>query len=151
MAGLSSSPRRRRRRHHPETTITDLDEDAITHCTTFLTVRDICNLSMTSTTLKRLAYSDSVWQRYLPLISFNSINYFFQFIVMANFTVDCLPRFRKLLKTLLMCDDASVRSWRSSRLRWWPDRITDVFGLYCKSDTSIIQLIWKKEIFAYKL
>lgn len=103
MAGLSSSPRRRRRR--PETAITDLDEDAIAHCTTYLTIRDICSLSMTSTTLKRLAYSDSVWQRYLPLISFNSINYFFQFIVMANFKVDCLSRFGKLPKTSLMCDD----------------------------------------------
>ncbi|XP_045816846.1 mitochondrial division protein 1-like [Trifolium pratense] len=45
----------------PATTITDLNEDSIGHCATNLTLRDVCNLAMSSTALKRLAYSDSVW------------------------------------------------------------------------------------------
>ncbi|GAU47547.1 hypothetical protein TSUD_284140 [Trifolium subterraneum] len=45
----------------PATTISDLNEDSIGHCATNLTLRDVCNLAMSSTALKRLAYSDSVW------------------------------------------------------------------------------------------
>ncbi|XP_050908711.1 uncharacterized protein LOC127122411 isoform X1 [Lathyrus oleraceus] len=43
------------------TTITDLSEDSIGQCATNLTLRDVCNLAMSSTALKRLAYTDSVW------------------------------------------------------------------------------------------
>ncbi|KAL9323432.1 hypothetical protein ACSQ67_008289 [Phaseolus vulgaris] len=48
----------------PETTITDLDEDSMVHCATYLSPRDVCNLAMASSGLKRLAYSDSIWQRF---------------------------------------------------------------------------------------
>ncbi|KAJ1386882.1 WD40/YVTN repeat-like-containing domain superfamily [Sesbania bispinosa] len=57
MAGPSTSP-------SPATTITDLNEDSITHCAAYLSLRDVCTLAMTSTALKRLAYSDSIWQRF---------------------------------------------------------------------------------------
>ncbi|KAL2335549.1 hypothetical protein Fmac_016762 [Flemingia macrophylla] len=50
-------------RSPPATAITDLDEDAVVHCAGFLSLRDVCNLAMTSSALKRLAYSDSIWQR----------------------------------------------------------------------------------------
>ncbi|XP_027923055.1 general transcriptional corepressor TUP1-like isoform X5 [Vigna unguiculata] len=48
----------------PETTISDLDEDSMVHCATYLSLRDVCNLAMASSALKRLAYSDSIWQRF---------------------------------------------------------------------------------------
>ncbi|XP_061360831.1 uncharacterized protein LOC133304785 [Gastrolobium bilobum] len=47
-----------------ETTISDLDEDTIAHCAAYMNLRDVCNLAMTSTSLKRLAYSDSIWQHF---------------------------------------------------------------------------------------
>ncbi|RDX64744.1 hypothetical protein CR513_56664, partial [Mucuna pruriens] len=48
----------------PATTITDLNEDSVAHCAGYLSLRDVCNLAMTSSALKRLAYSDSIWQRF---------------------------------------------------------------------------------------
>ncbi|XP_047162075.1 mitochondrial division protein 1-like [Vigna umbellata] len=48
----------------PATTITDLDEDSMVNCATYLSLRDVCNLAMASPALKRLAYSDSIWQRF---------------------------------------------------------------------------------------
>lgn len=48
----------------PKTTITDLDEDCMVNCAKYLSLRDVCNLAMTSPALKRLAYSDSIWQRF---------------------------------------------------------------------------------------
>ncbi|XP_027358634.1 uncharacterized protein LOC113867475 isoform X2 [Abrus precatorius] len=60
MAGTSTSPSPAT----PATTITDLNEDSIAQCAAYFNLRDVCNLAMTSTTLKRLAYSDSIWQRF---------------------------------------------------------------------------------------
>ncbi|KAG4911609.1 hypothetical protein JHK82_052214 [Glycine max] len=48
----------------PATTITDLNEDCIAHCAGHLSLGDVCNLAMASSALKRLAYSDSIWQRF---------------------------------------------------------------------------------------
>ncbi|CAK7323050.1 unnamed protein product [Dovyalis caffra] len=48
----------------PSTTtrITDLNEDSLAHCATYLTLQDLSNLAMTCRSLKRVAYSDSIWQ-----------------------------------------------------------------------------------------
>ncbi|KAG5129482.1 hypothetical protein AAZX31_13G050100 [Glycine max] len=48
----------------PATTITDLNEDCIAHCAGHLSLGDVCNMAMTSSALKRLAYSDFIWQRF---------------------------------------------------------------------------------------
>ncbi|XP_057447603.1 probable E3 ubiquitin ligase complex SCF subunit sconB [Lotus japonicus] len=46
------------------TTVTDLNDDTLGHCASFLNPRDVCSLAMTSTVLKRVAYSDFIWQRF---------------------------------------------------------------------------------------
>ncbi|OMO79204.1 hypothetical protein CCACVL1_13836 [Corchorus capsularis] len=43
------------------TKITDLDEDSLAHCATYLSLQDLSNLAMTSKFLKKVAYSDSIW------------------------------------------------------------------------------------------
>lgn len=43
------------------TKITDLDEDSLGHCATYLSLQDLSNLAMTSKSLKKVAYSDSIW------------------------------------------------------------------------------------------
>ncbi|XP_039039497.1 uncharacterized WD repeat-containing protein alr2800-like isoform X2 [Hibiscus syriacus] len=43
------------------TKITDLDEDSLAHCATYLSLQDLSNLAMTSKFLKKIAYSDSIW------------------------------------------------------------------------------------------
>ncbi|KAL2336042.1 hypothetical protein Fmac_010488 [Flemingia macrophylla] len=43
---------------------TDLDEDVVIHYAGFLSLPDVCNLAMTSSALKHLAYSDSIWQHF---------------------------------------------------------------------------------------
>ncbi|XVE83842.1 hypothetical protein DITRI_Ditri16bG0120100 [Diplodiscus trichospermus] len=43
------------------TEISDLDEDSLAHCASYLSVQDLSNLAMTSKFLKTAAYSDSVW------------------------------------------------------------------------------------------
>ncbi|OMO77446.1 hypothetical protein COLO4_25162 [Corchorus olitorius] len=43
------------------TKLTDLDEDALAHCATYLSLQDLSNLAMTSKFLKKVAYSDSIW------------------------------------------------------------------------------------------
>ncbi|KAG4914566.1 hypothetical protein JHK87_052123 [Glycine soja] len=53
----------------PATTITDLNEDCIAHCAGHLSLGDVCNLAMASSALKRLAYSDSIWQRFFSCSS----------------------------------------------------------------------------------
>ncbi|KAH1192611.1 TAF5-like RNA polymerase II p300/CBP-associated factor subunit 5L [Glycine max] len=53
----------------PATTITDLNEDCIAHCAGHLSLGDVCNLAMASSALKRLAYSDSIWQRFFRSLS----------------------------------------------------------------------------------
>ncbi|KAL5080213.1 hypothetical protein RYX36_008634 [Vicia faba] len=61
MASSSPSPSLSPSPDSAATTITDLSEDSIGQCATNLTLRDVCNLAMSSTALKRLAYTDSVW------------------------------------------------------------------------------------------
>ncbi|KAA3464723.1 putative E3 ubiquitin ligase complex SCF subunit sconB [Gossypium australe] len=43
------------------TRITDLDHDSFSHCASFLSLRDLSNLAMSSKSLKSFAYSDSIW------------------------------------------------------------------------------------------
>ncbi|XP_038904795.1 uncharacterized WD repeat-containing protein alr2800-like [Benincasa hispida] len=45
------------------TTITDLDEDSLAHCASFLKRHDIFNLAGTCKYLQQVANSDSIWQR----------------------------------------------------------------------------------------
>ena len=45
------------------TAITDLNEDSLAHCATFLNLHDIFNLATTCKYLRQAAYSDSIWQR----------------------------------------------------------------------------------------
>lgn len=45
------------------TTITDLDEDSLAHCASFLKRHDIFNLASTCKYLQQVANSDSIWQR----------------------------------------------------------------------------------------
>ncbi|XP_047322463.1 dynein assembly factor with WDR repeat domains 1-like [Impatiens glandulifera] len=45
------------------TAITDLTQDSLVHCATYLNRRDISNLASTCKYLNRVAYSDSIWQR----------------------------------------------------------------------------------------
>ncbi|KAL5806610.1 hypothetical protein ACOSQ4_029343 [Xanthoceras sorbifolium] len=45
------------------TTITDLNEDLLAHCASYLELQDVTNMAITCKSLKRAAYSDSVWQR----------------------------------------------------------------------------------------
>ncbi|KAJ8750196.1 hypothetical protein K2173_014111 [Erythroxylum novogranatense] len=44
-----------------QTTITDLSEDALAHCAFYLRLQDVSNLAVTCKSLKRVAYSDSIW------------------------------------------------------------------------------------------
>ncbi|KAL1151244.1 hypothetical protein V6Z11_A09G028800 [Gossypium hirsutum] len=44
-----------------KTKITDLDEDSLALCATYLSLQDLSNLAMTSKFLKKIAYSDSIW------------------------------------------------------------------------------------------
>ncbi|KAJ6734660.1 WD40 REPEAT PROTEIN [Salix purpurea] len=44
------------------TRITDLNEDSLAHCATYLSLQDLSNLATTCKSLKRVAYSDSIWQ-----------------------------------------------------------------------------------------
>lgn len=44
------------------TTIMDLNMDSLVHCTSHLNLRDISNMAMSCIYLKKVAYSDSVWQ-----------------------------------------------------------------------------------------
>lgn len=48
-----------------KTMITDLNEDSLSHCATYLTLQDLSNLAMTCKSLKRAAYSDSIWEYWL--------------------------------------------------------------------------------------
>ncbi|KAF5749015.1 E3 ubiquitin ligase complex SCF subunit sconB [Tripterygium wilfordii] len=43
--------------------ITDLDGDSLAHCASYLSLQDLSNMAMSSRSLRRLAYSDSIWQR----------------------------------------------------------------------------------------
>uniref|UniRef100_A0A251J913 F-box domain-containing protein n=1 Tax=Manihot esculenta TaxID=3983 RepID=A0A251J913_MANES len=47
----------------PPSKITDLNEDSLSHCASYLSLQDISNLAMTCKFLKRVSYSDSIWQR----------------------------------------------------------------------------------------
>ncbi|KAF2308997.1 hypothetical protein GH714_042445 [Hevea brasiliensis] len=47
----------------PPSKITDLNEDSLSFCATYLSLQDLSNLAMTCKFLKRVAYSDSIWQR----------------------------------------------------------------------------------------
>ncbi|KAL4332530.1 hypothetical protein GQ457_07G002290 [Hibiscus cannabinus] len=49
------------------TKITDLDEDSLAHCATYLSLQDLSNLAMTSKFLKKIAYSDSIWLHHFRL------------------------------------------------------------------------------------
>ncbi|KDP45480.1 hypothetical protein JCGZ_09729 [Jatropha curcas] len=46
----------------PATKITELNEDSLAHCATYLSLQDLSNLAMSCKFLKRVAYSDSIWQ-----------------------------------------------------------------------------------------
>ncbi|KAI4351604.1 hypothetical protein L6164_005948 [Bauhinia variegata] len=62
----SSSPYLNQNQTHSlmATTITDLNSDSLAHCASYLNLQDVCNLAMTCNYLKRVAYSDSIWQRF---------------------------------------------------------------------------------------
>ncbi|PKH69521.1 hypothetical protein CRG98_050112, partial [Punica granatum] len=47
----------------PATSITDLDVDALAHCTSYLSLQDVSNMAMSCKFLNRVAYSDLVWHR----------------------------------------------------------------------------------------
>ncbi|KAL6143425.1 hypothetical protein ACLB2K_054120 [Fragaria x ananassa] len=47
----------------PATHMTDVDEDALAHCTSFLSLQDVSNMAMTCKYLQKVAYSDSIWRR----------------------------------------------------------------------------------------
>lgn len=46
-----------------QTKITDLDEDALAHCASYLNLRDISNLALSCKSLRKTAYSDAIWLR----------------------------------------------------------------------------------------
>ncbi|KAK7266327.1 hypothetical protein RIF29_18970 [Crotalaria pallida] len=46
------------------TKITDLDEDSLAQCASYLNLHDVCNLASTCSFLKSVAYSDPIWQRF---------------------------------------------------------------------------------------
>ncbi|XP_021905293.1 uncharacterized protein LOC110820171 isoform X2 [Carica papaya] len=50
--------------HSSTTTITDLNEDSLAHCARYLSLQDVSNMATTCRSLKRIAYSDSIWQRF---------------------------------------------------------------------------------------
>ncbi|KAH0973737.1 hypothetical protein GBA52_025893 [Prunus armeniaca] len=61
----SSSPMSENQRPSlPATSITDVNVDSLAQCAGYLSLRDISNMSMTCTYLKKVAYSDSIWQRW---------------------------------------------------------------------------------------
>ena len=59
-----SSMNRNQRQVVTGTTITDLNEDSLAHCAAYLNLQDVCNLAMTCRYLKRVSYSDFIWQRF---------------------------------------------------------------------------------------
>ncbi|XVF14224.1 hypothetical protein REPUB_Repub09cG0039800 [Reevesia pubescens] len=61
MAEPPASPPQPERTEAKTTKITDLDEDSLAHCATYLSLQDVSNLAMTSKILKNVAYSDSIW------------------------------------------------------------------------------------------
>ncbi|KAL6136434.1 hypothetical protein ACLB2K_061729 [Fragaria x ananassa] len=48
----------------PVTHMNNVDEDALGHCTSFLSLQDVSNMAMTCKYLQKVAYSDSIWRRY---------------------------------------------------------------------------------------
>ncbi|KAL6960731.1 hypothetical protein U1Q18_038494 [Sarracenia purpurea var. burkii] len=46
------------------TTVIDLNIDSLVHCATYLNLQDISSMAMSCKYLKRVAYSDSIWQRF---------------------------------------------------------------------------------------
>ncbi|KAG6656389.1 probable E3 ubiquitin ligase complex SCF subunit sconB [Carya illinoinensis] len=47
------------------TRITDVDVDSLAHCAGYLNLQDLSNLAMSCKYFKRVAYSDSIWLRWL--------------------------------------------------------------------------------------
>ncbi|KAF7112737.1 hypothetical protein RHSIM_RhsimUnG0199700 [Rhododendron simsii] len=46
------------------TEITDMNMDSLVHCASYLNLRDISNLAMSCSYLRRVAYSDPIWLRF---------------------------------------------------------------------------------------
>ncbi|XP_068303612.1 uncharacterized protein [Pyrus communis] len=67
-APLSSPPPRMNRNQRspspPATTIADLNVDSLAQCASYLSIQDLSNFAMTCSYLKKVAYSDSIWQRF---------------------------------------------------------------------------------------
>lgn len=67
-APLSSPPPRMNRNPRspspPATTIADLNVDSLAQCASYLSLQDLSNVAMTCNYLKKVAYSDSIWQRF---------------------------------------------------------------------------------------
>ncbi|XP_022750619.1 uncharacterized protein LOC111299605 [Durio zibethinus] len=61
MAEPPSSPPQSATTAAATTKITNLDEDSLAHCATYLSLQDLSNLAMTSKFLQKVAYSDSIW------------------------------------------------------------------------------------------
>lgn len=59
-----TSPSPEKSRSKPPTRIDDVDEDSLVQCTGDLSLRDVCNMAMSCKYLKRVAYSDPIWQRF---------------------------------------------------------------------------------------
>ncbi|KAI9118910.1 hypothetical protein K1719_009585 [Acacia pycnantha] len=58
------SPSSNQSQNTATTTITDLNVDSLVHSAAYLNLQDVCNLAMTCRDLKRVAYSDSIWQHF---------------------------------------------------------------------------------------
>ncbi|XWS44272.1 hypothetical protein CRYUN_Cryun15aG0030500 [Craigia yunnanensis] len=58
---MAASPQQSATKAAATTKITDLDEDSLAHCATYLSLQDLSNLAMTSKFLKKVSYSDSIW------------------------------------------------------------------------------------------
>ncbi|XP_062030464.1 uncharacterized protein LOC133746300 [Rosa rugosa] len=48
----------------PATHMTDVDVDALAHCTSYLSLQDVSNMAMTCKYLQKVAHSDSIWRRF---------------------------------------------------------------------------------------
>ncbi|KHN45482.1 TAF5-like RNA polymerase II p300/CBP-associated factor-associated factor 65 kDa subunit 5L [Glycine soja] len=91
----------------PATTITDLNEDCIAHCAGHLSLGDVCNLAMASSALKRLAYSDSIWQRFFRLFPLNEMTSVFRGDTQGE----------KNVLVTSSCDHSIRLWWKGSSLR----------------------------------
>lgn len=85
----------------PATSITDVNVDSLAQCAGYLSLRDLSNMSMTCTYLKKVAYSDSIWQRW-----FRSNYTLFQILFPYALSTSCIFLFTENSFKFICCRES---------------------------------------------